>query len=186
MMSRKRTLSLIEVVLSIAVLGLVLAYVLAVFSQGQLFLRKNTLDITGAFLAQEKMEEFSSDDNIAYHCPTHPSYISAYPGRHNAWVPGGAWVWHHGHWVWDPDASTYCNTTLVKYGFPPTGEARALVNGFPGFYREVAVTSPCSIPGQSATVNAAAACVAVTVDWTGQKGQTRNYIMRTVVADTPE
>lgn len=63
MQESKRALSLIEVCISIVIVAMVLASMVGIFSQGYRYLRKARMKTTAYFLAQEKMEELSTDSD---------------------------------------------------------------------------------------------------------------------------
>jgi prepilin-type N-terminal cleavage/methylation domain-containing protein len=56
-MMKKRAFSLIEIVISIALLTIVMSAMLSIFVQGQRYVRKNRFGTIAGFLIQEKLEE---------------------------------------------------------------------------------------------------------------------------------
>ncbi len=57
---KNKAFSLIEIAISIALLTIIMSAMLSIFSQGQRYVRKNRMDTTACFLAQEKLEQLSS------------------------------------------------------------------------------------------------------------------------------
>jgi prepilin-type N-terminal cleavage/methylation domain-containing protein len=64
-MRNKKAFSLIEIAISIALLGVVIGAMLTIFSQGQRYARKVRLATSATFLIQEKLEElYTTDSNL--------------------------------------------------------------------------------------------------------------------------
>jgi len=70
-MSRK-SLSLVEVAIAIAILGVMLVSMLGMFTQGYRYVRKSDLQLRGLLLAQQRMEELCADGD-----PGDPLYAFA-------------------------------------------------------------------------------------------------------------
>ncbi|MCP4652135.1 MAG: hypothetical protein GY858_01970 [Candidatus Omnitrophica bacterium] len=72
MQLQKKNISLIEVALSIALISMIAVFMLRLFHQGQLYDRSNRMYTIACFLAQEKMEELSTDSYAALFTANNP------------------------------------------------------------------------------------------------------------------